>query len=123
MNYKLYPFFSEKELAMAYAVSDVIVSRAGAGSLFEIAALGKPAILIPLSTNASRGEQITNALEFSKFGASMIEEENLTPHILINQINSLLQPEKYNTVSQNLKTLAMPDAAEKIALVLLTSQS
>ena len=118
-NYRVYPFFSEKEMAMAYSVSDLIISRAGASSLFEIATLGKPAILIPLSTNASRGEQITNALEFAKLGGVVIEEENLTPHIIISQINSLLEPERYNSISEKLKTFATPDAADKIASALL----
>ncbi len=117
-NYKFYPFFSEKEMAMAYAASDVIISRAGAGSLFEIATLGKPTIIIPI-TNSSSDHQLENALEFSKFGAAMVEEENLTPHILINQIQSLLQPDKYNSVSEKLKTFATPDAADKIAAALL----
>lgn len=122
-NYKFYPFFSEAEMAMAYAVSDVIISRAGAGSLFEIATIGKPVILIPLSTRGSRGDQIANALEFSKFGAVTIEEENLTPHIIINQVQSLLEPDRYNSISEKLKTFAVPDAADKIASALLEQQS
>src|SRR3989344_986645 len=113
-NYKFYPFFSEKELTMAYAASDIIISRAGAGSLFEIAVLGKPAIIIPI-TKSSSDHQLGNALELSKFGAAMLKEDNLTPHIIINQINSLLEPERHNIVSQNLKNFAMPDAADKIA--------
>jgi UDP-N-acetylglucosamine--N-acetylmuramyl-(pentapeptide) pyrophosphoryl-undecaprenol N-acetylglucosamine transferase len=120
-NYKVYPFFSEKEMAMAYAVSDLIISRAGAGSLFEIATLGKPSIIIPI-TNSSSNHQFENALEFSRFGAAMIEEQNLTPHIIINQIQSILEPEKYNSVSEKLKTFATPDAADKIASALLPAQ-
>ncbi len=117
-NYRLYPFFSEKEMASAYAASDIIISRAGAGSIFEIAMLGKPAIIIPI-TNSSSDHQLANALELSRFGAALIEEQNLTPHIIISQINSLLQSERYNTVSEKLKSFATPDAAEKIASVLL----
>ena len=117
-NYKVYPFFSGKEMAMVYAASDIIVSRAGAGSLFEIATLGKPAIIIPI-TNSSSDHQMANALEFAKSGGVVIEEENLTPHIIISQINSLLQPDKYSSISEKLKTFAMPDAAEKIASALL----
>ena len=120
-NYKLYPFFSEKEMAMVYAASDIIISRAGAGSIFEIAILGKPAIIIPI-TNSSSDHQLENALEFSKFGAAMIEEENLTPHIIINQIQSILEPDKYNSIGEKLKTFATPDAADKIASALLAPQ-
>ncbi len=120
-NYKLYPFFNIGDMALAYAAADIIISRAGAGSLFEIAMLGKPAIIIPI-TNSSSDHQLENAFEFSKFGAAMIEEDNLTPHIIINQIQSLLEPEKYSSISEKLKTFAMPDAADKIAVVLLPGQ-
>ena len=83
--------------------------------------LGKPAIIIPI-TKSSSDHQLGNALELSKFGAAMLKEDNLTPHIIINQINSLLEPERYNIVSQNLKNFAMPDAADKIASALLAPQ-
>lgn len=118
-NYKLYPFFDVNDLALAYAAADIIISRAGANNISEISMLGKPAIIIPLSTRASRGEQVTNAIEFAKLGAVMIEEGNLTPHIIISQINSLLEPGRYNSVSEKIKNFAMPDAADKIASVLL----
>lgn len=117
-NYKLYPFLDTNDMALAYAVADVIISRAGASNISEISMLGKPAIIIPI-TNSSSDHQLENALEFSKFGAAVIEEENLTPHILISQINSLLQPDKYHSISEKLKTFAMPDAADKIASALL----
>ena len=118
-NYKLFPFLDSQKYAAALAACDIVISRAGAGSIAEIALSGKPAILIPLSTNASRGEQLTNAIEFAKYGAVYIEEENLNPNILINQIESLLEPTKYQEVSQKIKTFAAPDAADKIAATLL----
>ena len=118
-NYKLFPFLNSQQYAAALAASDVVVSRAGSGSISEIALAGKPAILIPLSTNASRGEQLSNALEFAKFGAAYIEEENLTPNILINQIESVLEPANYQSISEKIKTFASPDAADKIAATLL----
>ena len=121
-NYKLFPFFNTNDMALAYAVADIIISRAGSGNISEISVIGKPAIIIQI-TNSSSNHQLENALEFSKFGAAMIEEENLTPHILINQINSLLEPDKFNSISEKLKTFASPDAADKIAAVLLASQS
>ena len=121
-NYKLFPFFDANDMALAYAAADIIISRAGASNIFEISMLGKPAIIIPI-TNSSSGHQLENALEFSKFGAAIVEEQNLTPHILINQIQSLLEPEKLNSISEKLKTFATPDATEKIASVLLAWQS
>ena len=117
-NYKLFPFFDSQQMAAAYAACDLVVSRAGAGSIFEIALLGKPAVLIPI-TSSSGGHQLANAVEFSKFGAVYIEEENLNPNILINQIEALFEPVKYQDVSEKIKTFASPDAADKIAATLL----
>ena len=117
---KFLAFFNTQQLAAAYALADVVVSRAGAASIAEIAMLGKPAIFIPLSTKASRGEQVTNAVELAKYGAITIEEENLTPHIVISQIEYLLRPEKYQEVSQKIKSFAMPEAADKIADAILS---
>ncbi len=120
-NYRLEPFLDLNKIRAVYALTDVTVSRAGAGSIFEIALLGKPAILIPLSTNSSRGEQITNAIELAKYGAVMIEEENLTPHIVLSQIEYLLRPENYETASQRIKSFATPEAAVKIAEAILSN--
>ncbi|MEK7582344.1 MAG: UDP-N-acetylglucosamine--N-acetylmuramyl-(pentapeptide) pyrophosphoryl-undecaprenol N-acetylglucosamine transferase [Patescibacteria group bacterium] len=113
-RYRLYPFLNVKEMAMAYAACDIIISRSGAASLFEIAQVGKPAIIIPLQ-QASRGEQITNAIEFAKAGLAILEGANITTHILINQIQSLLEPARYLDVSQKVKTFATPGAADAIA--------
>jgi len=119
-NYRLEPFLDLNKIKAAYSLADVIVSRAGAGSIFEIALLGKPAILIPLSTKSSRGEQIANATELAKYGAIMIEEENLTPHIILSQIEYLLKPENYEIASQKIKSFATPEAADKIAEAILS---
>jgi len=118
-NYRLEPFLGMERIRAAYALADVIVSRAGAGSIFEIALLGKPAVFIPLSTKSSRGEQIANATELVKYGSVIIEEDNLTPHILLNRIEYLLKPDIYPAVSEKIKSFATPDAAEKIVSVLL----
>ena len=118
-NYRLYPFLNSQDMGLAYAVADIIISRGGASNLFEIASLGKPAIIIPLSTVASRGDQIDNAIEFQKYGAVVIEEANITPHIIVNQIQELLEPARYAEVTAKIKTFAKPDAAKNIAQVLL----
>lgn len=118
-NYRLYPFLTSQDMSMAYAAADVIISRGGASNLFEIASLGKPAIIIPLSTAASRGDQIDNAIEFQKYGAVVIEEANITPHIIVNQIQELLDPARYTEVSAKIKTFAKPNAAQDIARTLL----
>lgn len=72
------------------AMADLVVSRAGATTLFELLALKKPNLLIPLSKQASRGDQILNARSFEKQGFSKIlPEEALNPESLLNNINSL----------------------------------
>ena len=118
-NYRLYPFLNPQEMGLAYAIADIIISRGGASNLFEISALGKPAIIIPLSKAVSRGDQIENAVEFQKYGAVVIEEANITPHIIVNQIQELLEPARYVEVSAKIKTFAKPDAATQIAQTLL----
>ncbi len=120
-NYRVFPFLDGTQMALAYALADVIISRGGASNISEIAALGKPAIIIPLSTTGSRGEQLHNAAEFSKFGAVVIDESNLTSHILLNQLQELLEPAKYSEISAKIKTFAKLDAAASVAEVLLKS--
>lgn len=88
-GYKQFEYISS-ELPDVFAASDFIISRAGANSIFEILALKKPNILIPLSRNASRGDQILNAKSFEKSGFSMvIEEENMTNDVLKDSIKNL----------------------------------
>ena len=117
-NYKLFPFFNVNEMRLAYAASDVIISRAGAANIFEIAAIGKPTIVIPITHSASN-HQALNAQEFSNSGAIVNEEENLATHLLINQIDKLLLSENYDKISAQIKSFAMIDAADKVADQLL----
>lgn len=88
-GYKQFEYISE-EMPDIFAAADFIISRAGANSIFEILALKKPNILIPLSRNASRGDQILNAKSFEKSGFSIvIEEENLNKELLLDSILKL----------------------------------
>lgn len=119
-NYRLFPFLDGAQMAQAYAAADIIVSRAGASSLFEIASLGKPGIVIPLA-NSANNHQLINAIEFAKFGGVIIEGGNITPHILMNQISNLLEPARYTQVSQQIRQFATPNAAIDIASTILDS--
>lgn len=116
-NYRLYPSFNLTQMALAYAAADVIVSRAAAGYVFEIAAIGKPAVLIPLK-GAANNHQLANARELAKFGATIIEEDNLTPNIFINEIEESYA--KRTQISQTIKQFARPDAAAVIAKSILS---
>ncbi len=71
--------YAGKELADLFALSDIVISRAGANAICELLALRKPNILIPLSAAASRGDQILNANSFKASGYSyVLEEEKLS---------------------------------------------
>ena len=119
--YHPFPFLKENELKNAYAACDVIVSRAGAGSIFEIAAVGKPSILIPLPESA-QNHQVNNAYVYAKSGAAIVlESENFTPHFFLNQLKMLLaDPEKLKEMSNATKKFAKPAAAKDIARYILS---
>lgn len=73
-GYKQFEYINE-DLPHIMNAADIIVSRAGANFIFEILALKKPNLLIPLSKKSSRGDQILNAASFEKSGYSMVLEE------------------------------------------------
>ena len=88
-GYVQYEYIKD-ELPDLFALADVVISRAGANAICEISALHKPNLLIPLSANASRGDQILNANSFKQQGySSVIEEENITNETLLKAINDL----------------------------------
>ena len=90
-GYRQYEYIKE-QLPDLFAMADVVVSRAGANAICEISALAKPNLLIPLGTNASRGDQILNARSFEKQGYSMVlEEENLTEESLLEAVGKLYE--------------------------------
>jgi UDP-N-acetylglucosamine--N-acetylmuramyl-(pentapeptide) pyrophosphoryl-undecaprenol N-acetylglucosamine transferase len=110
-NYRVYPIFDLQQMASAYSLCDVIISRSGS-QVFETAAVAKPTVLIPLK-NSGNNHQLANALEMAKFGAIVIEEDNLTPHLFINEIKMA-----YNNrteISQKIRGFARTDAAQVIA--------
>ena len=84
--------YIKNELRDIFALSDIVISRAGANAICELLALRKPNLLIPLSLNASRGDQILNARSFEKQGFSMVlEEEELTKDSLIASVTKLYE--------------------------------
>ena len=88
-GYKQFEYISD-ELSDIFAASDVVISRAGANAICELLALCKPHLLIPLSANASRGDQILNAKSFKKQGFSeVLEEENMTKDTLCENLTKV----------------------------------
>ncbi len=117
-QYRVYPFLAESELATAYGAADVAVTRASANILTELAYLGKPMVVVPLPGSAN-DHQTYNAAELGTKGAAVIDGANATPILVIQQVERLLDPAVAADVSARLKTFAKPDAADKIASVLL----
>ena len=82
--------YIQDELKDLFALADIVISRAGANAICELLALHKPNLLIPLSANASRGDQILNARSFERQGYSIVlEEEELSDSTLLDAINKL----------------------------------
>ena len=119
--YHLYKFLNPEELKHAYGAADLIINRAGAGSIFEIAALGKTSILIPLP-NSAGDHQRKNAYDFAnidkktgKGRAMILEQENLTPNTFIEMIKKIINdPEEIKRMSQKTKEFYSIDTAQKI---------
>ena len=84
--------YIKDELPDLFAAADLIISRAGANAICEISALAKPNILIPLSANASRGDQILNARSFERQGYSkVLEEESVNAQTLQSAIREVYE--------------------------------
>lgn len=110
---KVVPYIDNMSTVMAAA--DVVVARAGAITVSEIAALGKPSVLIP-SPNVVRNHQEQNAREFERNNAAeVITEDVLTPELLYNKITALTADKnRLADMSANVKKLAKTDALERI---------
>jgi UDP-N-acetylglucosamine--N-acetylmuramyl-(pentapeptide) pyrophosphoryl-undecaprenol N-acetylglucosamine transferase len=110
---KVFPFIYQMDLA--YAAADLVVSRAGALSIAELAIVGKPTILVP-SPNVSEDHQTKNAQALVDKNAAIMVANGETVSQLLPQALELLQNEtKRNTLAQNILALAKPNAAEEIA--------
>jgi len=117
-QYRVYPFLDEQAMATAYAAADIIITRAGAEALSEIAYLGKPCVVIPLAGSAN-DHQVVNAAELGRYGAVVVDGVNATPEIVWTQVARILDPVVSADISGRIKAFAKPDAADRIAQVLL----
>ncbi len=119
--YHLQSFLDENKLKHAYKAADIIVARAGSGTIFEVSALGKPSILIPLSSSAAN-HQAKNAYALAEKNACLvIEEDNLTPGFIMGKFNYLFfeQPNELKRIKENALEFSKPEAAKKIAREIL----
>lgn len=110
---KVYDFINRMNLA--YALADLIVSRAGASTVSELCMIGKPAILVPLPT-AAEDHQAMNAMALVKEDAAIMIRDHELNERLFSEIKSVLSDqERMNRLSANIRKLALPDAATVIA--------
>jgi UDP-N-acetylglucosamine--N-acetylmuramyl-(pentapeptide) pyrophosphoryl-undecaprenol N-acetylglucosamine transferase len=108
------------ELAGIYATASLIVTRAGAGTVNECCQLGLPALYIPLP-GARGDEQTANArLVGGAGGCAILPQATLTPDLLLERIRTLLaEPARLKEMGERARTLAIPDAAERLVDLVL----
>lgn len=119
-RYRVFGLLNTLAIRMSAGIATIVVSRAGSGSIFEIASWGIPAILIPIPPDISH-DQTENAYSYARAGgAIVIEQQNLSPHVLSAEIDRLMDDAALrDKMHQAAQQFARPDASEKIASILL----
>lgn len=103
------------QMPLAYAIADLVISRAGASSISELCLLGKPAILVP-SPNVAEDHQTHNAMALVNKNAAVLVKDKEAKEQLISTALSLIQDDQQlQLLHQNILTLALPDSALRIA--------
>lgn len=115
VHYRPVAYLSDPEMKAALTAADLVMARSGS-NVFEIAAFGKPAILVPLA-EAANDHQRANAYEFAKSGGALvIEEENLLPEIVLAQLRNILKnPDRMNQMAMGSARFFKKGGAEVIA--------
>jgi UDP-N-acetylglucosamine--N-acetylmuramyl-(pentapeptide) pyrophosphoryl-undecaprenol N-acetylglucosamine transferase len=112
-NIKLFPFI--KNMDLAFASADVIISRAGAGTISELALAGKPVILVP-SPIVAEDHQTKNAMALVKKEAAIHVADAEAEKVLVTTCMDLLANDKQRKIlGENIKAFALPDSADRIA--------
>lgn len=122
-NEKFYhpiPFLNGKQLGNVMKAADIVVSRAGSGSIFLLTAHRKPSILVPLS-HAAQDHQVKNAYQLAnKEACEVIEERNLHPHFLLARIEHFLSRiDLLKEMSNRAEEFSRPKAREIISSYIL----
>jgi len=120
-GYVEFEYLNEK-MADVLAAADIVVSRAGANTLFELIALGKPNLLIPLPQEVSRGDQVQNAASFAKQELSMVlPEKDMNPARLLEDIEQLY--DKRQEFCNKMKEQNMTNGVKNVVQVILDEVS
>lgn len=120
-DYYLEGSVDAKTVSNLMTAAALIITRAGSTTLFEIAYHGKPAIVIPIPEDVSR-DQRSNAYAYARSGAAtVIEEHNLTQHLLATEISSIISDQsRYNEMSVAARGMFIDGASAKIADILIS---
>ncbi len=115
LRYKPVPYLNNLATRMAAGIATIVISRAGS-AIFEIASWGVPSIIIPI-TNSNGDHQRKNAFSYARtYASEVIEESNLTPHVLVAEIDRLISnPERLAQMKTYALEFASSDASAKIA--------
>ncbi len=119
-RYKPYGFLSALALKMAAGAADVVISRAGSGSIAEIASWGRASILVPIPESISRDQRL-NAFAYAHAGATVvIEQSNLSSNLLVAEIDRLFTNPKARTdLAEAAKKFSRPDSGKVLAEAVL----
>ena len=108
-----------KEMDKAYAIADVVISRAGAIAIAELSCIGKPIILVP-SPNVAENHQYKNAQSLVNKNAALLVEDAQVNRKLVDTLEELMKNEDLKlTLSSNIKKIAITNAADRIAKIAL----
>ena len=103
------------EMPMAYGLADLVVSRAGAGSISEFCLLGKPVILVP-SPNVAEDHQTKNALSLvNKNAALYVKDADAATQLVDLALRTVADDDRLHSLSEHIARLALPDSADRIA--------
>lgn len=119
-RYRPFGLLNTLAIRMAAGVSNLVLSRAGNGTIFEIASWGIPSIIVPIPEDVSH-DQTENAFSYARAGCCLvIEQKNLTPHVLVAEIERLFaDTNKLESMRAATHSFARPDAGKKIAQIII----
>ncbi len=120
-SYRIFPFLKEDKLKKAYSACDLVISRAGSGTIFETASFGKPSILVPLPESA-QGHQVKNAYTYAEKGAAIVLEEiNFTSRFVLEKLRFIFSnPGELEKMHKAALEFAKPLAGKTIAGYIIT---
>jgi UDP-N-acetylglucosamine--N-acetylmuramyl-(pentapeptide) pyrophosphoryl-undecaprenol N-acetylglucosamine transferase len=113
---------AEGDMHLAYLAAGLVICRAGAATLFELALFGRPAVLVPLPTAADDHQTANARVAARHAGALLLPQADATPAALASVLEDWLRaPDRFRAMGERLRPLAVPDAAERVAARLVAA--